>query len=156
MSDESVGHLLRARQRDPGAAVRPHRSVELDEAEALRLLGSVGLGRAVFTRHALPAVRPVNHIVAGGDVIVRTHQGSALAAYVRGTSADTVLAYEADVIDSVSHLGWSVVVTGYARLVTDPAELDGFRGRLRQWADQVMDLAVRIHPEMVTGLRLTL
>ncbi|MDQ0946194.1 hypothetical protein QFZ24_000117 [Streptomyces phaeochromogenes] len=155
MSEESVRRILQTHQRDPGAAVRAWQEEELDAAEALRLLGSVGLGRVVFTRHALPTIRPVNHIVAGGDVIVRTHQGAALAVYVRGTGADAVLVYEADVIDPVSHLGWSVVVTGYARLVTDAAELDGFGGRLRPWVGQAMDLAVRIRPELVTGLRLT-
>ncbi|MER6205931.1 pyridoxamine 5'-phosphate oxidase family protein [Streptomyces sp. NPDC001642] len=155
MSDESVRYLLRTHQRDPGAVVGPRQAVELDEAEALRLLGGVGLGRVVFSRQALPVIRPVNHIVAGGDVIVGTHQGSGLAAYVRGSAVGTVLAYEADDIDSVSRLGWSVVVTGYGRLVTDPAELDGLRDRLRPWVDRPLDLAVRIRPELVTGLRLT-
>ncbi|WP_329282292.1 pyridoxamine 5'-phosphate oxidase family protein [Streptomyces sp. NBC_01451] len=155
MSDESVRYLLRTHQRDSGAAVRLRQAVELDEAEALRLLGGVGLGRVVFSRHALPVIRPVNHIVVGGDVIVGTHQGSALAAYVRRTGVDTVLAYEADDIDSVSHLGWSVVVTGYAGLVTDPAELDSLRSRLRPWVDKPLDLVVRIRPERVTGLCLT-
>ncbi|WUN21076.1 pyridoxamine 5'-phosphate oxidase family protein [Streptomyces phaeochromogenes] len=127
----------------------------MDPAEALQLLGSVSLGRIVFTQHALPAIRPVNHIVVDGDVIVRTHQGAALAAHIHGGSApDAVVTYEADAIDPATHLGWSVVATGYARLVTDPAELDDYRRRLQPWVDQVMDLAVRIHPEVITGLRL--
>lgn len=155
MSDESVRYHLRAKQRDADAAVRPSRTVNLDAGEALWLLGSVRLGRVVFTRHALPTIRPVNHIVADGDIIVRTHQGAALAAYVRGTDTTTVIAYEADTIDPDSHQGWSVIATGYARLVTDPAELEGFQSRLLPWVDQVMDLAVRIHPEVITGLRLT-
>lgn len=45
---------------------------ELDRAEALRLVATVSLGRIVFTQHALPAVRPVNHLVEGEDIIVRT------------------------------------------------------------------------------------
>ncbi|MFE3938030.1 pyridoxamine 5'-phosphate oxidase family protein, partial [Streptomyces goshikiensis] len=51
---------------------------DLDRSEALRLLSTVSLGRIVFTRHALPAVRPVNHLVVGEDVIVRIHEDGAL------------------------------------------------------------------------------
>ena len=36
---------------------------QLNRSEALKLLGSVSLGRLVFTHQALPAVRPVNHLV---------------------------------------------------------------------------------------------
>ncbi|MFI6621414.1 pyridoxamine 5'-phosphate oxidase family protein [Streptomyces sp. NPDC050528] len=124
-------------------------------AESLRLLGNVGPGRVLFTRNTLPAIGPVDHIPAVDDVIVRTHRGSAMAAYGRGTGARTVLAYETDGIDAISHLSWSIVVTGSAHLVTDPAELDNSRGRLRPWADPLTDLAVHIHPEVITGLRLT-
>ncbi|GAA3148546.1 hypothetical protein GCM10017687_77250 [Streptomyces echinatus] len=67
-----------------------------------------------------------------------------------------VVAYEADAIDPETHLGWSVVVTGYARLVTDPAELARLRGLLVPWMRQPeMDQAVRIRPELVTGVLLT-
>lgn len=46
--------------------------VELDRDEAMRLLASVDHGRVVFTRAALPAIRPVNHLVVDGRVIGRT------------------------------------------------------------------------------------
>ncbi|MFJ3307026.1 pyridoxamine 5'-phosphate oxidase family protein [Streptomyces sp. NPDC086549] len=141
---------------DPTAPVGPRRKVELDRAEALRLLGSVSLGRIVFTRHALPTVRPVNHVLSDGDIIIRTHEGAALTSHA-GQSKDTgvVVAYEADVIDPDTHLGWSVVVTGYAHLVTDPDELARYRALLRPWVEQTMDFAVRIRPDLVTGVRLT-
>ncbi|MFD9517036.1 pyridoxamine 5'-phosphate oxidase family protein [Streptomyces sp. NPDC059979] len=47
---------------------------ELDRAEALRLLSTVSLGRIVFTQHALPAVRPVNHLVVGENIMVGIHE----------------------------------------------------------------------------------
>ncbi|MGC0336729.1 pyridoxamine 5'-phosphate oxidase family protein [Streptomyces sp. SLBN-8D4] len=50
--------------------------VALIREEALGLLGTVQLGRVAFTDQALPAIRPVNHLVAEGDIIVRTHGGS--------------------------------------------------------------------------------
>jgi nitroimidazol reductase NimA-like FMN-containing flavoprotein (pyridoxamine 5'-phosphate oxidase superfamily) len=134
----------------------PRRSVELDSDEALRLLGSVSFGRIVFTRHALPTVRPVNHVLDNGDIVIRTHEGAALTA--RAGQADgqgVVVAYEADAIDPDTHLGWSVVVTGYAHLVTDPEELARYQALLKPWVHRTMDYAVRIRPDLITGVRLT-
>lgn len=140
---------------EPAAAQPPRRAVELDGREALRLLGSVSLGRIAFTRHALPAIRPVNHIVDEGVIVIRTAEGAALTS--RALQADgpgTVVAYEADSIDPDTHLGWSVVVTGYARLVTDDRELARYQGLLRPWVGRPTDYAVRIRPDLVTGLLL--
>ncbi|MFB7497504.1 pyridoxamine 5'-phosphate oxidase family protein [Streptomyces sp. NPDC056161] len=135
---------------------RPRVSVELDRAEALRLLGSVPLGRVVFTRHALPTVRPVNHVLDGCDIVFRTHEGAELTSYARrADGAGVVVAYEADAIDPDTHLGWSVVVTGYARLVTDPDELARYRRLPHPWVARTMDHVVRIRPDLVTGIRLT-
>jgi hypothetical protein len=133
----------------------PRRSIELDRDEALRLLGSVSFGRIVFTRHALPTVRPVNHVLDQGDIVIRTHEGAALTA--RAGQADgqgVVVAYEADAIDPDTHLGWSVVVTGYTHLVTDPEELARYQALLDPWVHRTMDYAVRIRPDLVTGVRL--
>ncbi|MEW2402873.1 pyridoxamine 5'-phosphate oxidase family protein [Streptomyces sp. NPDC046862] len=140
----------------PPAPAGPRQSVELDGEEALRLLGSVSLGRVVFTRHALPTVRPVNHVLDDGDIVIRTHEGAALTSHTRQADGPgVVVAYEADAIDPNTHLGWSVVVTGYAHLVTDPNELARYRQLLHPWVKQAMDYAVRIRPDLVTGIRLT-
>ncbi|MER5940419.1 pyridoxamine 5'-phosphate oxidase family protein [Streptomyces sp. NPDC001928] len=138
------------------APAGPRHRIELDGAEALRLLGSVSLGRIVFTQHALPTVRPVNHVLDGGDIVIRTHEGAALTSHAQqGGLPGVVVAYEADAIDPRTHLGWSVVVTGYARLVTDPDDLARCRTLVQPWVDQAMDQAVRIRPDLVTGILLT-
>ncbi|MEU8758830.1 pyridoxamine 5'-phosphate oxidase family protein [Streptomyces sp. NPDC048659] len=138
----------------PGGA---RRTLRLDAAEALRLLGSVPLGRIVFTRRALPTVRPVNHLVHGGDIIVRTHDDTELAVLALSGAADdgrgVVVAYETDDIDVDARLGWSVVVTGFCRLVTDPAEAARYRAAIRPWTDRALDQVVRIRPDLVTGVR---
>ena len=133
------------------------RRIDLDRAEAMSLLGSVSLGRLVFTRQALPTVRPVYHIVDGGDIVIRTHEGAALTSHaLQAHGTGVVVAYEADAIDPDTRTGWSVVVTGYARLVTDPDELTRIKGLLDPWLpQQEMDHAVRIRPEIVTGVQLT-
>ncbi|MEU6144571.1 pyridoxamine 5'-phosphate oxidase family protein [Streptomyces sp. NPDC047081] len=136
--------------------VGPRRSIELDSHEALRLLGSVSVGRIVFTRHALPTIRPVNHVLDDGDIVIRTHEGAALTSRTReSVSPGVVVAYEADTIDPDTHLGWSVVATGFAHLVTDPRELARYQRLLHPWVQQTMDYAVRIRPDLVTGIRLT-
>nr|WP_241266112.1 pyridoxamine 5'-phosphate oxidase family protein [Streptomyces boncukensis] len=134
----------------------PRRSEALDRAEALRLLGSVSFGRVVFTQGALPAIRAVNHVLDGGEIVIRTHEGAALTSHTQqGGAPGVVVAYEADAIDPGTHLGWSVVATGYAHLVTEPHELERYRAMLRPWVDRAMDFAVRIRPDLVTGVRLS-
>jgi hypothetical protein len=153
MKDEATHRTVDDRRE----AVAPRRMAQLDRAEALRLLASVSLGRIVFTQHALPAVRPVNHLMDGDDIIVRLHEGATLASIVAPTDATgVVVAYEADVIDPETHIGWSVVVTGYARRVTDPGELARFATRMHPWIDHpAMNAALRIRPDLVTGMQLT-
>ncbi|MGW4894052.1 pyridoxamine 5'-phosphate oxidase family protein [Kitasatospora sp. NPDC004240] len=134
----------------------PPRHLEpLQRAEALRLLGSVPFGRVVFTAQALPAIRPVNHLLVDDVVVIRTHDGAALTTAALGADTDgVVVAYEADAIDPVTRLGWSVVVTGYARAVTDPHRLAHYQRLLRPWVNASMDHTVAIRPDLVTGYRL--
>ena len=126
----------------------------LTAAESLDLLGSVSLGRIGFTSKALPVVRPVNHIIDNGSIIIRSHEGAAIVPASRADDG-AVVAYEADEIDLLGHLGWSVVITGVARLVHDPDEAARFRGLLRSWSDAQPDYVIRISPELVTGFRPT-
>jgi nitroimidazol reductase NimA-like FMN-containing flavoprotein (pyridoxamine 5'-phosphate oxidase superfamily) len=126
---------------------------ELDSGQALRLLGSVALGRVVFTWHALPAIRPVNHVLDAGHIIIRSHSGAAIVSDA-DTDRGVVVAYEADDIDPITHLGWSVVVTGTAHLVTDPGQKNRYQQMLTPWLDREMDQVIRICPEIVTGFRL--
>ncbi len=126
--------------------------VELGRAEALGVLGGAGFGRVVFTRGALPAIRPVNHALIDGKLVIRTHEGAALTG---AAGAGVVVAYEADVIDPDTHLGWSVVVTGFARLVRDPDTLARCKALLSPWVSERMDHAVAISLQEVSGFRLT-
>ncbi|MFD6912277.1 pyridoxamine 5'-phosphate oxidase family protein [Streptomyces virginiae] len=128
---------------------------QLDRSEALRLLGTVPLGRIVFTHQALPAIRPMNHVVEGENVVVRLDEGASRASLVAmpGTP-DIVLAYEADSIDPDTHLGWSVVVIGYAELVENRNDAERLEALLDPWTNQPMAGVLRIRAELVTGFRL--
>ncbi|MDX3241353.1 MULTISPECIES: pyridoxamine 5'-phosphate oxidase family protein [unclassified Streptomyces] len=125
---------------------------ELDRMECLRLLAERPVGRIVYTRRALPAVLPVNfRLDSDGAVLVRASASSELVTAVDGA----VVAFEADEVDAAAHSGWSVVVTGTATLVTDPAE----HARLLRigpssWVPAPREVFVRIDPQLVTGREL--
>lgn len=136
----------------------PRRTVELDPDEALLLLSSVPLGRIVFPidfpQSVLPAVRPVNHILDDGDIIVCASNGAALTAPTeQADSQGVAVAYQADEIDHNTGLRWSVVATGQCHLVTDPVQVARYRAALRPQSDHGPDHVVRIHPDLVTGIR---
>jgi nitroimidazol reductase NimA-like FMN-containing flavoprotein (pyridoxamine 5'-phosphate oxidase superfamily) len=142
----------RGRERQP-VSIDQRRLTELSRAQALRLLGSVALGRIVFTQRAMPAIRPVNHVLDAGHIIIRSHSGTAVVSEA-DTARGVVVAYEADDIDPVTHLGWSVVVTGTAHLVTDPGEMVRYQHLITPWVDGEMDQVIRIRPAIITGFRL--
>jgi nitroimidazol reductase NimA-like FMN-containing flavoprotein (pyridoxamine 5'-phosphate oxidase superfamily) len=106
----------------------------LSRGESLQLLSSVAVGRLVFTHLALPAIRPVNHVVDGDQVIIRAYVGSAIDTAV-GNNTGMVVAYEADLIDPDTHLGWSVIIVGRACRVSDGAMADRYRQLLQPWID---------------------
>ncbi len=120
----------------------------LARAEAIALLETQEVGRLVYTRRALPAVMPVNYVVRGGGILIWTGSASSLGQAVRGA----VVAFEADDLDRATRSGWSVTVTGTAKLVTDEAEL--VRARVDgpvPWAPGIKDHLIRIPLTMVTG-----
>ncbi|MFF9488751.1 pyridoxamine 5'-phosphate oxidase family protein [Streptomyces sp. NPDC014676] len=125
----------------------------LDRQECLRLLAKVPVGRVVYTRQALPAVLPVNFALdADASVVLCTSAASDLVRAVDGV----VVAFEADDFDAGSRSGWSVVVTGRAAVVTDPAGHERLlRTGPRSWMPMHDGVFVRIEAEMVTGRELT-
>jgi nitroimidazol reductase NimA-like FMN-containing flavoprotein (pyridoxamine 5'-phosphate oxidase superfamily) len=131
--------------------MRPRPTVELTAAESWQLLAGVSLGRIVFTQHAMPAIRPVNHLVDGETIVIRSHLGAAIVARAEDGA---VVCYEADEIDPVRHTGWSVIATGMARLVREPAAISRYERLLQPWADSQMNYVIAIKPQFITGLRL--
>ncbi|MDX6197432.1 MAG: hypothetical protein QOJ79_583 [Actinomycetota bacterium] len=90
----------------------------LTRAECMDLLACSSLGRVAFTERALPSIRPVNYALVGHHVVLRT-QADGLGRRLDGQ----VVAFEVDQIDTEQGTGWSVLVTGTARLLRSPGEL---------------------------------
>jgi len=124
----------------------------LSRDECLQLLGRGRVGRVAFTEQALPAIRPVTYSLVGSHLVIRT-EAAGLGRRLDGQ----VVAFEVDEIDPVEQSGWSVVVTGSARLLREPGEV------LRGQAHGPVSLAgpgregvVVIVPGDITGRRLGL
>jgi hypothetical protein len=120
----------------------------------MRLLGTVSLGRVAFTARALPAIRPVNHLIDGDYIVIRTDATAAITSTLRSDPGSVVVAYQADMIDYAEHLGWSVTVVGVARQVVDPDQTTFYRAALRPWIEGEKDQVIAIHADLVTGFRL--
>jgi hypothetical protein len=129
--------------REPGTRLE-----ELTARESLRLLGGVPAGRVAFTVRALPAIRPVSHLVDGEDIIIR-----AGAAVSPGTGPGSVVAYQADTIDHAGLRGWSVTVVGVARPVTDPDAAAAYRRALPAWLAGHQDQVIAIRASLISGFR---
>jgi uncharacterized protein len=130
-----------------------HAVEELEPGECLRLLASVTVGRVGVTIDALPAVLPVNFVMSEGAVVFRTVPGTKLDA----ATAGAVVAFEVDAYGTAeSPGGWSVLVRGIARELTQPSDLAKARALpLEPWAwDRGADRFVRIEPTVLTGRRI--
>ena len=125
---------------------------QLGDAAAMRLLASVDYGRVVFTLNALPAIRPVNHVVESGRILLRTRLTTAISAATRSVDG-VVVAYEADSIDPQAKTGWSVVATGLAHTLTDPDQISLFERLLHPWVNHA-DTVIAIEPVTISGFRI--
>ena len=139
--------------RPPGhgrAGPHPHLdTLSKDECEA-HLAGG-GVGRFVFLAEQGPVALPVNFRLVDGDVVFRTRAEGALAA-----AAGTTVGFEVDHIDEAMSEGWSVLVTGRARLLDHPAELEEIirLGDLEPWPGGHRKALMRIETATISGRRI--
>ncbi|MFJ4731996.1 DUF1918 domain-containing protein [Streptomyces sp. NPDC088770] len=120
-----------------------------DECRAL--LSTHGVGRVAVSTPDGPAVVPVNYAVIDGAIAYRTAPDSVPAAAV-GTEA----AFEVDHVDEAMSQGWSVLVIGPARVVTEPDVVRRLaeHAHTEPWAGGVRELWVSIQPRRLTGRRI--
>jgi nitroimidazol reductase NimA-like FMN-containing flavoprotein (pyridoxamine 5'-phosphate oxidase superfamily) len=124
---------------------------EIEQAEAVELLGTESVGRLIYTRFALPAVMPVNYAVREDAVWVWTASESSLAQAVRGA----VIGFEVDHLEYEARTGWSVLVLGVAEVVTDPEVLE--RARMdgpEPWVPGRKVHLLRVPLSVVSGRRI--
>jgi nitroimidazol reductase NimA-like FMN-containing flavoprotein (pyridoxamine 5'-phosphate oxidase superfamily) len=135
-----------------GQAGRHPTFAELTAQECRDLLSTHGVGRLAVHTDKGPAIVPVNYGVVGGSVVFRTAPDT-----VPSLAAGTHVAFEVDRIDAAFSQGWSVLVRGHARTVTDPEEVRRLEEQAYStpWAGGERDLWIRVDPERITGRRIT-
>lgn len=124
----------------------------ISEQECLELLTTAQVGRVVLSIDALPAALPVNYDVYQDAIVFRTAPGSKLTAALN----HTVVGFEVDEIDPATRSGWSVLVVGTSRVVSDPGEIAHLdQAGLRSWAPLQDPRYVKISMQRISGRRLT-
>jgi len=121
----------------------------LDPAECRALIAAGGVGRVLFVEPGRgPVAVPVNYRMDGDDVVFRTASGSGLADGIRQAS----VSFDVDQLDEALGEGWSVLLTGSASVITDPAEVDRLKSlSIDPWAGGDRPMYVRLRAHQVTG-----
>ncbi|MEV3936787.1 pyridoxamine 5'-phosphate oxidase family protein [Glycomyces sp. NPDC049804] len=128
--------------------------VELDPEVALGLLDRAEFGRVAFLADDTPTIRPLNHVLLDGRIILYTRHTSALGRAVR-RRAGLQVAYQVDEIEPRTRLGWSVLVTGTATDVSREPHATQIGLQVQSWMKHPLDMVIAIEPQTITGLRLT-
>ena len=125
--------------------------VELDRAEALDLLTAKKVGRIGFLAEDGPVVLPMNYVLSGDHIIVRTVAFGVVAR----SAIDQKVAFEVDDVDDFLEAGWSVLVRGAGTLLTDE-QLEALKssGSPEPWAEGPRTLFFSIACDQVSGRRL--
>jgi hypothetical protein len=128
--------------------------MELSRRECLMLLSTRAFGRIVYTASGLPAVVPVNFLVAPAgpdeDVLVCTVRADWLLAPI----GHAVVGLQADELDRGLDGGWWVTVVGRAEPVEDRHEAAALRADPR-WPRLIDDseAVLRLRPGLTSGRR---
>ena len=123
----------------------------LTPKESWALLRQTALGRLAFVMDGWPLVMPVNYLVDGVDVVIRSDPGRKLTAARQQVQATL----QVDSVDRVHRSGWSVLVFGIATAVDDSEEIARLDGLgLRSWAASERASWIRLRPVQITGRRL--
>lgn len=135
----------------PGDHTQERAPQVLGPDECWSLLRATSVGRVAFVIDGWPVVLPVNYLIDGKEILIRTAPGAKLA-----SARSTVqVSLQADSTESVYRSGWSVLVFGHASEITDANELRRVNALpLRSWAGGDKLYWIKIRPEQITGRRL--
>lgn len=123
----------------------------MDHEACVERLRSTDIGRVAAVVEDHPVMSPVVYAMADDLIVFRITRGKMLDTALRGGP----VAFEVDDIDLEVGAGWSVVVTGWARVATTPAQAEHFATLpLPTWVPDKTDQWIVVHPERFTGRRL--
>jgi nitroimidazol reductase NimA-like FMN-containing flavoprotein (pyridoxamine 5'-phosphate oxidase superfamily) len=122
--------------------------IRLTTAECWDKLGTRGVGRVALPVQPGPAVFPVNYAVEARSILYRTANGGPAA-----PETGARVSFQVDRIDDRLSQGWSVLITGVAERIEDPAMVRRLTEHftVEPWAGGDRPLWIRIGPGEVTG-----
>jgi len=124
----------------------------LSEAECRRLLAEVDVGRVAFVDGDFPVVLPVNFLVDDDLILLRSDPGAKHEHIPMNP-----VAFEVDAFERWNQSGWSVLVQGHGRDVTEAAgaRYDDLRQRgIETWAPGEKARWLTIEIEQISGRRI--
>jgi transcriptional regulator with XRE-family HTH domain len=135
--------------RPPGIGrAGPHPRLDvLDRNQCATRLSLGGVGRFVFMSARGPVAVPVNFGFVDGDIVFRTRIEGGLV-----TAVGSTVGFEVDRIDEAMSEGWSVLVTGRARLVDERSELEQLAALgIEPWPGGKREALIRIESNEISG-----
>ncbi len=125
---------------------RPAELFQLDRATCLALLTTQHVGRLIIDA-AEPVIRVVNYTAFEHTVMFRSDPSPQIDAII-----GTPVVFEADMVDERTRSGWSVVVRGIARDVSEHlAGLGQTAANVEPWAPGPKTCWIGIDVDDVTG-----
>lgn len=123
---------------------------ELSSSTCWSLLRDIPIGRIALPGEQDIELFPVNFVVDHGTVVLRTAAGTKLSLIETSSRAT----FEADDIDVVAQMAWSVVLKGAVHAVLGhEAIIDIFDIDVPTWQSGPKPTYVRLVPDSVTGRR---
>lgn len=119
----------------------------LSRDECIERLRMESIGRIAATHQALPVIVPVNYVLSGSSIIFRTEPGGMLAR----ACDNSVVAFEIDRLAADGRSGWSVLVVGFAELLSGSAAVRATETGLSSAAGDRRDQFIAIATAQVTG-----
>ncbi len=137
----------------PGPAGRNPVLEHMESGECWGLLAEGGVGRLVFVdADGGPSALPLNFATIDHRIVFRTAADSPLQ---RAGDVHIWVGFEVDRIDEVQRTGWSILVRGQLRAVTDDDELELLKAtNISPWAGGERDRFFSVEAETVSGRRI--
>jgi uncharacterized protein len=121
---------------------------ELGVHDCWKYLRSTSVCRIAFAEESGVENYPVNFVPSDGTLLIRTGEGTKLASLADRRA----ISVEADGMNQYGTIAWSVILKGYAVVVSDEEETrDAMEAGLSPWQPGQKNVLLRITPQEISG-----
>ncbi len=124
----------------------------IDEKECFELLKTQSVGRLGIVEDGRPLIFPVNYVFDDYAIVFKTTIGTKFE-----HSGLNNVAFEVDSLDYATHSGWSIMIEGVGRDITnaiDNLSENERRLQFNSWVSDEDEHYVRIHINSISGRRI--